>query len=141
MGLRSVSDDVRTPNRWADEKKAGESIRAIFERHRYVIDTHTAVAAAVEEELHEDGVHTIIDATASPYKFGADVLAALGGPRNTDDFACIERLSRTCGRPMHRALAGLREKPVRHTQVIAVDQIRRTVLDICDSIQKKQGCP
>ncbi len=66
---------------WADEAESSAAIKRVFEEDGYLIDPHTAVAAAVLDRLREkDGGKrpTVITATASPYKFPLPVARAIG---------------------------------------------------------------
>jgi threonine synthase len=113
--------------RWADERAALDTIGAVYDRHGYVMDTHTAVAAAAAEKSTDDAP-TVIVSTASPYKFSVDVLRGLGIEAGGDEFEAVRRLSQTGGAgPVHRAVGGLKEKPVRHDKVIDISEMRETV--------------
>ncbi len=122
-------DAVVTPG-WVNEPDVLHTIGTVYRSHGYVIDTHTAVAVAMSAGMDSDGVHTVVDSTASPYKFSRNVVAAIGGKVVEDEFESIEKLHELTGLPVHRAVEGLREKRVRHTRTIAADEMRATVLDI-----------
>jgi threonine synthase len=123
---------------WADDKKAFTAIGRAFSSTGYILDTHTAVAVAVDESLPDSGGHTVIDATASPYKFSSDVYEALTGNRIDNEFECINRIHALGRRPIHRGLVGLREKPVRHDRIIALDRMSETVAEICNATAKSR---
>lgn len=105
----------------ADDQQTAEEIKRAFESEGYLMDTHTAVASRVLREYREhtkDMTPTVIVSTASPYKFAADVLAALKGKdavAGMDAFACSEELEKLSGRPVPEQVKVLRELPVRHT--------------------------
>ncbi len=61
---------------WSDGAHARAALARAFAEHRYVMDTHTAVAQAVAEEK-ASGAPFVVLSTASPYKFPAAVLKAL----------------------------------------------------------------
>jgi len=66
---------------WAGEEASQAAIKRVFEESGYLIDPHTAVAAAVLDRLREkEGAArpTVITATASPYKFPLPVARAIG---------------------------------------------------------------
>jgi threonine synthase len=113
---------------WVDEQRVKATIARTFRDHRYVLDTHSAVAVAVDEDFGDSKVPTIIDSTASPYKFSADVLGALSEERFEDEFASIQRLSELSATPIHRGVQGLREKPLRHSKVIALQGMKDAVI-------------
>ena len=105
----------------ADDEKCAEEIKYVFETTGYLMDTHTAVASSVLRTYREqtgDATPTVIVSTASPYKFAADVLAALKGREaveGMDAFACSDELEKLSGRPVPAQVKALRELPVRHT--------------------------
>jgi len=125
---------------WAGELRVFRAIGETFRRTGYILDTHTAVAVAVSEDLGAagDGVPLIIASTASPFKFSSDVLAAITGERPEDEFRSIERLHQVSGVPVHRAVRGLREKPVRHDRVIEIAGMRESVLEFAATIKKRE---
>ncbi|MBO4323689.1 MAG: threonine synthase [Clostridia bacterium] len=105
---------------YADEDKALESIRAAWQDHGYLMDTHTAVAWSVAKDLKKKGDlsgATVILSTASPYKFPASILKALGESVN-DEFEAIERLNALTGIEPPRRLKEIKSKKVIHTGVV-----------------------
>lgn len=121
---------------WVDEDRVLATIGDAWRRYRYVLDTHTAVGMAVCNDIDDGQVPVIVDATASPYKFSGSVLEGLGGGRESDEFRSIERLRSLTGLPVHRALASLRDKPIRHSRVIDVDGMAGAVGDITSGIRR-----
>ncbi|MBN2036226.1 MAG: threonine synthase [Chitinispirillaceae bacterium] len=119
---------------WVDEAEVLSTISNEFKRSGYVLDTHTAVAAALCERIDARGLHTIISSTASPYKFSQHVLSAIAGETTTDEFFALQRIARISGMPVHRALSGLRDREIRHTRVIAQDEMEQTVKELLESI-------
>ncbi len=116
----------------ADNKDTLLEIRTRWEQDRYLLDPHTAVAGHVLREYRKksgDDTPTVIVATASPYKFAADVLGALGGDMGRDPFAASEELERLTGIPMPAQVRKLRELPVRHTAECDRDKMGQAVLD------------
>jgi len=112
--------------RWVDEQTALDTIGVVYRESGYVMDTHTAVAAAAARES-ADGVPVVIASTASPYKFSADVLKGLNIEAGDDEFEAVRRLSQAGAGPVHRAVGGLQEKPARHDLVIDISDMRETV--------------
>ena len=70
----------------------------------------------------------VVLSTASPYKFPAAVLSALGETPPEDEFAAMERLHEKTGVPIPKQLAELKSQPVRHRDVIEKDEILEYVL-------------
>lgn len=119
---------------FSGEEATSAEIKRVWETHRYLIDTHTAVAGDVLGQYRrESGDETpaIICSTASPFKFGNAVWSALSG-ENTDgdEFEVIKKLTDRTKVPAHRALGGLDAMPILHQRVIRKNQGRDTVLDL-----------
>ena len=73
----------------------------------------------------------IVLSTASPYKFGACVLHAIGAEVEAlDDFAQMEHLQKRSGMPIPPRLAALRTAPVRHEEICEKHAMRAVELDI-----------
>jgi threonine synthase len=123
---------------WADEPRVFAEIKKVYEETGYVIDTHTAVAAAVSRDKGDAAVPaTIIASTASPFKFAGDVLAAITGETEPDEFKAIDRLSALSGEPAHRAVRGLQERPVLHDGVLTISQMREAVIGFAEGVNTK----
>lgn len=118
---------------FADDGETTEEIRQIYERTQYTLDPHTAVAYRTAESYRRetgDLRPMIVLSTASPYKFGACVLHAIGADVEAlDDFAQMERLHKRSGMPIPPRLAALRTASVRHEEVCEKDGMRDAVLD------------
>jgi threonine synthase len=131
---KRAMDELIVPG-WADESRVFAEIKKVYEETGYIIDTHTAVASAVSRDQGEtDGPATIIASTASPFKFAGDVLAAITGEAEPDEFKAIDRLSALSGEPAHRAVRGLRERPVLHDGVLTISQMREAVIGFADGL-------
>ena len=70
---------------------------------------------------------TVVLSTASPYKFPAAVLGALGGEGSADEFETMRRLERETGVPIPAGLRDLEKKPVLHRDVIERDRMHAYV--------------
>ena len=109
---------------WAgccDDAGARAAIGKVFKDHGYLCDPHTATGWAVAEDYVNrtgDTRPMVVLSTASPYKFPAAVLEAIGGDMSGDEFAQMERLEALSGMPIPKNLSGLKEKAERHTGVI-----------------------
>ena len=118
---------------FADDRNTVAEIRKRWEQDRYLMDPHTAVGSHVLREYRQktgDDTPTVIVATASPYKFAADVLNALTGDNaGGDPFAASEALANLTGIPMPEQVGKLRELPVRHTAECDRDKMGQAVLD------------
>jgi threonine synthase len=127
-GKYTITDDMRAKlgdffGGYATETETIEIIKHIYENCSYVIDTHTAVASCVYEQYKKASgdvdTKTVIASTASPYKFSAAVLEALEkGNSDIDEYAKVDRIAELSDIPVPAALADLKNKPERFTDVI-----------------------
>ena len=111
-----------------DDAGAAEVIGRVWREHRYLCDPHTAVAWAVAEKHTREGVPMVVLSTASPYKFPAAVLHALGEASCDDEFTMMEQLHALTGMDIPKNLRGLEGRPVLHTDVIDKDAMLDYVL-------------
>ncbi len=96
--------------------ECGGEIGRLWREHGYLADTHTAVASRVLRDLREkEGTARpcVVLSTASPFKFGAAVLKALGAVTNETGPALVDELAAFTGVGAPKPLTGLGEKPVR----------------------------
>jgi threonine synthase len=124
---------------WADYGTDEETIAAIsstWEKNHYLLDTHTAVAVNVYEKYVAstgDNTKTIIASTASPFKFGQSVAAAILKPEKIagakDEFEILEILSAETGIPIPAGIKDLDKRMVRHTTVCSREDMGHTVLE------------
>ena len=116
---------------YASEEETAAEIRRVYEKTGYVLDTHTAVASSVYGKYKEetkDETPAVIASTASPYKFAASVLEAVGEmPQDTDLFAAVDALGRLSGVKIPQAVEELRTAPVLHDTVIRTEDMKQTV--------------
>ena len=108
-----------------------KSIGEVWKKYGYLCDTHTAVGWNVADQyLAETGAQRplVVLSTASPYKFPAAVLRALGADAEGDEFRVMEQLRELTGVPMPGNLSGLRDKAVLHRDVIEKEEILDYVL-------------
>ena len=121
---------------WAgccDDAGAKATMGKVFAENHYLCDPHTAAGWAVAEDYVNqtgDSRPMVVLSTASPYKFPAAVLDAIGGDLSGDEFALMERLEAISGMPIPKNLSGLKGKPERHLDVIGKDQMMDYVLNL-----------
>lgn len=141
QGWYTVTDSMRRfmadfRGGFADQKEDAQTIRRIFEDTGYVVDTHTAVAAAVYARYREDSqdhTPTVIASTASPYKFSHAVVEAIEGEeavKGKDEFEIVDELCRISGVPVPRAVEEIRTAPIRHSRECAPEQMKAQVKEI-----------
>ena len=115
----------------AGDEDAANAIETVWREHGYLMDPHTAVAWCVSEQFmasRHDDAPVVVLSTASPYKFPAAVLSALGQDPDADEFAALDQLHALTGVAIPKNLATLRDMPVRHTDVIDKDDMLSYVL-------------
>ena len=115
------------------DEDAAKTIGKVWEAQHYLCDPHTACGWAVAEDYVNqtgDKRPMVVLSTASPYKFPAAVLSAIGEISAGDEFHQMERLSAITEVPIPKNLSGLREKPERHTGVIDKDEMLSFVLGL-----------
>ena len=102
-----------------DDAGTQAAIAEVWEKKHYLMDTHTAVAWRAAQDFGKEHGPTVILSTASPYKFPAAVLSALGEKPDCDEFQMMDALEELTGVPMPQNLRGLRERPVLHRDCVA----------------------
>ena len=107
----------------ASEEQISEAVEEVFDDYGYVMDTHTAVAMVAYEEIGNDDVPTVIVSTASPYKFAADTLRALGGVPSNDEHKDLASLEKLTAMPIPDALRKLKGAKIRHDRVVDISEI------------------
>ena len=138
-GEYTITDDMKAQlsdfyGNYCTEEETAKTIDKIFKDSKYVIDTHTAVAAGVYDKYvadTKDTTPTVIASTASPYKFTRSVMEALGvSTEDKDDFALADELSSLSGVKLPQAVETIRTAPVLHDRVVDAPDMPETVKDI-----------
>ena len=115
---------------FCDDEKAKATVGKVWQEQGYLCDPHTATGWAVAEDyvnLTGDARPLVVLSTASPYKFPAPVLSAIGGDLSGDEFDQMSRLESITGVKMPENLRGLREKQVLHETVIDKEHMKQYV--------------
>ena len=140
-GSYQLSDDVLARLRetfscgFATDDDTRATIRSTWDDLGVLIDTHTAVGVCVLRRMPSEGRPRICLSTANPYKFSADVLAALGRPTDgLDGFACMDALQELTGVEPPAQLSTLRDAAERHTTVCNQDEMADFVEDACKRV-------
>ena len=110
---------------YASEAETAETIKSLYEKTGYVIDTHTAVAASVYHKYVKetgDTTKTVIASTASPFKFGRSVLNAIDSKYDAlSDFEQIDELAKVANVAIPKAIDEIRNAPVLHDHICEKD--------------------
>lgn len=131
----SVSDKIKEGLKvfyggFATVDETNETIGKVYKEYDYLMDTHTAVAYKVYENYVAetgDKTPTVIASTASPYKFADSVAAALGMDQCANGFEYVKAVNEKTGVKIPVGLKDLENKPVRHTGVLDVDEMPKSV--------------
>lgn len=118
---------------YCDDARAAEIIGGVYREQHYLCDPHTASGFAAAEDYRSqtgDLTPMVILSTASPYKFPAAVLSAIGGDTGGDEFEQMERLQQMTGVPIPAPLASLKGKKELHTDVIEKEAMSTYVLGL-----------
>ena len=119
----------------AGDERTCEAIAQYWQEEKYLLDPHTAVAAAVAGDYRKetgDNAPLLIVSTASPYKFAADVAKAIGVEVEGDAFDAGAALENATKVPAPKAITALKSMPVLHTQVCDKDKMGEAVLAAFD---------
>jgi len=115
----------------ADDQMAAESIAKVYGETGYVMDPHTAVAwRAAEDYAAETGDNApcVVLSTASPCKFPASVLKAVGKELPRDAAQQLAMMSGELNAPVPAALDGVLGREVRFNDVIAPEEMMDYVM-------------
>ncbi|MCI9446520.1 MAG: threonine synthase [Lachnospiraceae bacterium] len=135
-GEYTITDEMRAQltdfyGNFASESETAAAIREIYESAGYIIDTHTAVAAAVCRKYQEetgDGTKTIIASTASPYKFTRSVMTAIDEKYDSkSDFELVDELEMLSKVKVPKAIEDIRTASVLHKTVCEVGEMQHVV--------------
>ncbi|MDO4581214.1 MAG: threonine synthase [Bacillota bacterium] len=117
---------------YAAQAQAHAAIAEVFARYGYVLDPHTAVGWSVVGRLREPGRPLLLASTASPYKFPAAVLGALGEEIGSgDELSLLRRLAAKTATEPPASLAALEHLPRRPRIGCQIGQMRELVSELC----------
>lgn len=112
---------------FATEEEMSARIAELYKSDGYIIDPHTAVAAAAYEKYRKetgDETITVIASTASPYKFPRAVLNSIERKYDgVDDFELFSELEKLSGVSVPKAIDDILHAPVKHDTVCDKDKL------------------
>ena len=135
-GKYTITDEMKKNleqfyGNYADMDTVAATIRKIYEEDGYIIDTHTAVAAAVYDMYKTetgDTTPTVIASTASPYKFTRSVMTAIDPTYDSqEDFALVDKLEELSGVKVPQAIEDIRSAEVLHKTVCEKEEMEAVV--------------
>ncbi len=116
---------------YASEEQTAAQIAKTYANCGYVLDTHTAVAAAVYEKYKAetgDNTKTVIASTASPFKFTRSVMNAIDSKYDAmGDFELVDELSKIANVKVPMAIEEIRTAPVLHDKQCEVNEMQNVV--------------
>lgn len=116
---------------YAEDAEMAQAISDLYKKEGYIIDTHTAVAAAVYNKYRKetgDDTCTVIASTASPYKFTRAVLNSIDPKYDSrEDFELFEDLKKLSGVNIPKAIEDIISAPVLHNTVCEKDGLEAEV--------------
>jgi len=116
---------------YADDIDCAKTIRNVWNGHKYLIDTHTAVGVACVNKYREDTEDEtlcVTDSTASPFKFSDKVYEAVTGKQSPEGYAALSALEAATELKAPAPLCGLDKREVRFTAVARPEEMFREVL-------------
>lgn len=136
QGSYTVSDALKAKIQatfaggFCNDIQTREKIGHAWRDHRYLIDTHTAVAYHVLADYRSetgDRTPAVVVSTASPFKFCDQVLRGIGGTADAFGPELIRRLSCETRLDAPAPLTGLDARPVRFGGCVDKAQMLHTV--------------
>jgi len=119
---------------WCDDIQTADTIKDVFKKNGYLLDTHTAVAVKVYMSYREqtgDNTPVVIASTANPYKFSASVLQALGEDfESSDEFAKMDKLYDITSFEIPEPLLSIKGKAVRFANVCNPSDMEQAVYSL-----------
>lgn len=122
---------------WIDDDETRAVINHVYNDFGYLLDPHTAVAYGVYLNRRKQGLaqrHTVIMATAHPYKFPPVICDALALGQKDNPFDMLETIASCTGIYLPKALAELEMKPVRFANTMEKEEMKQAVLSFVDAI-------
>lgn len=118
---------------YASEEETAQTIKDLYEKTGYVIDTHTAVAATVLHKYRKatgDETKAVVASTASPFKFTRSVMDAIDKEKydSMSDFELVDELSRIANVTVPNAIEEIRTAPVLHDTVCDKEEMKAVVM-------------
>ncbi len=135
-GKYTITEDMKArlsdfQGGFASEAEVAQTIRRIYDKTGYVMDTHTAVASTVYNKYKEkenDTTPMVIVSTASPFKFTRSVMEAITGTiEGKSDFELIDKLSELANVTIPKAIEEIRNAEVLHDTVCEKEDMKAQV--------------
>ena len=135
-GKYDITDDMKAKlddfyGDFATQEETGKTIRDLYDKTGYIIDTHTAVAKCVYDKYVAatgDTTKTVIASTASPFKFTRSVMTAIDPKYDSwDDFDLVDELSKLGNVAIPNAIKEIRDANILHDNKCSVSGMEEAV--------------
>jgi len=119
---------------FATDGQTLETIKDVYDKYGYLIDTHTAVACSVYKKYVEDtkdNLKTVIISTASPFKFPNSVMKAVNKKFTSyDDFDLLEKVAELSNCDIPKSLKDISKRRILHSMVCKKEDMESTLFKI-----------
>lgn len=141
-GFYQIDEDTRAGidrifwSAYSDDQETLETIRSVYQRFGYLVDTHTAVGLSVYQKYVAatgDTARTVVASTASPFKFNKSVARAILGDEAVsghNEFQLLQVIGETSGVTIPAGLRNLGQKPVLFKETAPKEQMQALVRKI-----------
>jgi len=135
-GVYKITDEMAAElkdfyGNYATEEETAATIKNLYDKTGYVIDTHTAVASTVCEKYKKENPSDkkiVLASTASPFKFTRSVLNAIDKSlEKDDDFEMADELSKIANVKIPKAVEEIRNAEILHKDVCEVSDMENVV--------------
>ncbi|NLD17814.1 MAG: threonine synthase [Tissierellia bacterium] len=113
----------------ADDKRTKEIIKEVFEKHKYLIDPHTAVAY---EGVSLTKNHALVVSTASPYKFPDAILEAFAIKIEGNLEEKINKINNFTNSKIPVAIENMLAKEIEEKHPLKIGDIKKKVMEILE---------
>ncbi|EHI98856.1 threonine synthase [Clostridium sp. DL-VIII] len=136
-GIYEVNEKIKTfikefYGNFATTEEVYAAIKEVYEKDKYLMDTHTAVAYVVKEKYvkeTKDDKPALILSTASPFKFPRSICNALNiDVEGLNDFKVLEELSKATDNKVPDSLSILENAKVLHDEVWDKNEMKNALL-------------
>lgn len=123
---------------YVDDAGTTAVIEQVYNSYGYLLDPHTAVAMSaymqhVAAHPEEGARHTVIAATAHPFKFPGAVCTALELHEGSTPYESLDRISAVTGVAFPKQLAALQNRELRFTETVAKEDMKKVILAFMDT--------
>jgi len=126
---------------WSDfstEEETLSSLKNLYQKYGYIVDTHTAVAYDVYNKYKEktkDKSKTVILSTASPFKFIESVYLAIESKKIDTDKDLIRKFSKKYNLNIPKELSNIEEKKKYHDEILSIDKVEGRIIQKSEKIR------